>query len=373
MKKLSTSLKQAYGKLNEDAVDSKETFFRFGKTAILISKGDEYSEIEADEILQRIFENNYPSFTDMLQELTVVIMSGSQKSKKAKALIGEIFNDIMDNPNVANFYPKLAQALTYDTIATVEAYVDFLAKIAEQINTTTDVELQQYYDTRSDRSEQDIADAMNAVCTPTHALQIIESGMLLYSYILANVSDTLETENLKQFYGDILYVYNDFKEYSTIYDMDITSARNYFTSALSHTDPTFYLSGEKIETIVSDVALPTFLASYMNIFMEGYRENSARLDRYVVPDILNKFKYNYNLFLDTNKIYQAELFIIPGSAIYGSKRLKQYYYAGLQITAKIKNMTNRRIFMNFLNYAKPVIDDILTIEERTFNLSGGGY
>lgn len=371
MKKLSTSLKQNYGKLNENAVDSKETFFRFGKTVLSMNQGMDYSEAEANTTLQSIFDDQYPSYTDMLQELTKLIMSNSQKSGKAKVLVAEIFADIINDPNVSNYYPKLAKALSFDTIATVEAYVDNLSRISEQVN-VSDIDLEQYYDVRAVDSNK-AAELMSAISTPAHALLVIESALLLYSYILANVSDTLETENIKMFYRDIITVYNDFKNYSTVYEMDLASARNFFTSALSHTNPSYYLTGDKIETIVSDVVLPTFLASFMNIFMVAYSLRQDRLDKYSVPDELNNFKFYYQQFLETNKLYQSELFTLQGNTNFGSKKLKQLYYQGLQIAAKVNNMTNRRILLKFLNYTKPILDDLLTIEEREYAVGGGRY
>ncbi|AFF28089.1 gp91 [Sphingomonas phage PAU] len=358
MKKLSTTLKQSSKALNESAIDSKESFFRFGMTALSMSKGADYTDEDSHLILTNIYESSYPNYSEMIQELTKIVMTDSQKSKKAGKLITEIFTDLANNPNVSSFYHKLSQAMSYDTIATVECYVNNLALISEQIN-VTDIDLTKYLTPTC----PDIQPVIEMICSPTHAMQVVESALLLYSYILANNTPDIDLGSFKQFYTDIIQVYNEFKTSFEVYSYDITTAKNFFQTTLSFKDPTFYLSADKLETNVSESMIPLFLGSFMNIFWEGYLVNSEQLIRRVDVNVLHKFENTFTGFLKLNKLFVNELFRLDQNNL-SSTRLKQLYYLGLQLAAKVKDMSTRRLYMDFLNVSKDVIDELTVIESR---------
>lgn len=358
MKKLSTSLKK-FGKLNESNVDSKESYMKFGRNALKIKLGSDYTDQDAEIILTNIYDSCYPDFNTMLKNLTLQIMSGAQKSKKAEKIISEIFYMMVDNPNVSDFYKKLAEALSLDGQVTLEVYSHFVAGISESIN-TSGIDLTKYYYPNFD----DVSNIINGIYTPEYALAVVESALLLYSYILANTNSNVDFSNHENFYNDIMVVYNDYRDSYSAYKMDMNQAENFFKTSLSFRDPSFYCSGNSVALNVPESALPIFLASYMNFYMMAYNNNKDQILRRITRDDGIAFVRLFEAFKTQFRVNNHELFLIDEFDI-SSKRLKELFQLGLEISSKIKNMSLRKSFIAYLNLAKNIIDELSIIEDRT--------
>lgn len=363
MKKLSTTLKKNRT-LNESAIDSRESFFRFGRTEIAVREGIDYSEQGADAILNSIYDRRYPNYVEMLQDLTVLLMTNTQKDLEARKHVAELFTELINNPHVSDYYPKLSKALTLDVNATIECYVHNLAMIAEHLN-VSDIDLVPYLSpTMGDTYQPELMD----VCTPLHALEVVEGALMLYSYIMANVPRETNLESFQSFYTSILAIYNDYKAQYSAYKYDTDTARDYFKSTLAMRDPSAYLVGDRFNGLVAQSAQPLFIASLMNIFMIAYRNNDVQLNRRIIADRLASFQRAYDDFLDVNNIFQSELFILDNYD-YSATRVKQLWQVSQQFASQVKSPASRKAFLYFLNVAKEVADELVIVEARMAGIS----